>query len=51
MGSNLCRKFSLLAFVHPVEGSLFQVQGAIEKETLIRDRFRKKPGCGFDVVV
>ena len=47
MGSNPCRKFSLLGFAHPVEGSLFQVQGAIGKATLIRGRVRRKLGCGF----
>ena len=47
MGSNPGRKFSLLGFAHPVEGSLFQVQGAIGKATLIRGRLRRKSGCGF----
>ena len=51
MGSNLCRKLSLLSFAHPVEGLPFQVQGAIEKAALIRGRFRRKPTCGFDAVV
>ena len=50
MGSNPCRKLSLLGFAHPVEGSLFQVQGAIGKEVLIRGRLRRKLTCGFDVV-
>ena len=36
MGSNLGRKLSLLGFAHPVEGSPFQVQGAIGKTTLSR---------------
>ena len=27
LGSNPCRKLSLLGIAHPVEGSLFQVQG------------------------
>ena len=31
MGSNPCRKLSLLGFAHPVKGSPFQVQGAIGK--------------------
>ena len=39
---NLCRKLSLLGIAHPVEGSLFQVQGAIGKAALIRGRFEKK---------
>ena len=47
MGSKAGRKLSLLGFVHPVEGSLFQVQGAIGKVVLIRGRVRRKPGCGF----
>ena len=51
MGSNPRRKLSLLGFAHPVEGSLFQVQGAIGKAALIRGRFEKKPTYGFDVVV
>ena len=38
MGSNPCRKLSLLGFAHPVEGSLFQVQGVIRKATLTRGR-------------
>ena len=51
MGSNPCRKLSLLGFAHLVEGSLFQVHGAIGKTTLIRGRLRRKPGCGFDIVI
>ena len=51
MGSNPCKNLSLLGFAHPVEGSPFQVQGAIGKEELIRGRLRRKPTCGFDVVV
>ena len=47
MGSNPGKKFSLLGFAHPVEGSPFQVQGAIGKAALIRDRLRRKSGCGF----
>ena len=50
VGSNPCRKVSLLGFAHPVEGSPFQVQGAIEKATLIRGRLRREPTCGFDFV-
>ena len=38
MGSNPCRKLSLLGFAHPVEGSPFQVQGAIGKAVLTRGR-------------
>ena len=51
MGSNLGRKLSLLGFAHPIEGSPFQVQGAIGKAALIRGRLRIKPTFGFDVVV
>ena len=32
----------LLGIAHPVEGILFQVQGAIGKAALIRGRFEKK---------
>ena len=38
MGSNPCRKLSLLGFAHPVKGSPFQVQGEIGKATLTRGR-------------
>ena len=38
MGSNPCRKLSLLGFSHPVKRSPFQVQGAIGKATLTRGR-------------
>ena len=38
MGSNPRRKLSLLGFAHPVEGSLFQVQGVYRRTTLIRGR-------------
>ena len=51
MGSNPGRKFSLLGFAHPVEGSLFQVHGAIGKAALIRDRLKRKPACGFGIVI
>ena len=44
MGSNLRRKLSLLGFAHPVEGSLFQVQGGRRSLEAV---FRRKPGCGF----
>ena len=50
MGSNPCRKLSLLGFAHPVEGSPFKVQGAIGKAALIRGRLRRKSTCGFDFV-
>ena len=38
MGSNPCRKLSLVGFAHHVDGSAFQVQGAIGKATLTRGR-------------
>ena len=38
VGSNPCRKLSLLSFAHPVEGSLFQVQGVYRKTALTRGR-------------
>ena len=38
MGSNPGRKLSLLGFAHPVEGTPFQVQGAIGKVALTRGR-------------
>ena len=38
MGSNPCRKLSLLGIAHPVEGSLFQVQGVYRRTTLTRGR-------------
>ena len=38
MGSNPCRKLSLLGCAHSVEGSPFQVQEAIGKATLTRGR-------------
>ena len=38
MGSNPGRKFYLLGFSHPLEGSLFQVQGATGKAALTRGR-------------
>ena len=50
VGSNPCRKLSLLGFDHPVEGSPFEVQGAIGKAALIRGRLRRKPTYGFDFV-
>ena len=42
MESNPSRVIPLLGIADPVEGILFQVQGAIGKATLIRDRFEKK---------
>ena len=36
MGSNPCKKLSLLAIAHPVEGSLFQVQGVYRRTELTR---------------
>ena len=41
MGSNPSRKLSLLGFAHPVEGSPFQVQGAIGKAALTRGRLEE----------
>ena len=38
MGSNPYRKLSLLGIAHPVEGSLFQVQGVYRRTTLTRGR-------------
>ena len=51
MGSNTGRKFSLLGFVHLVEGSPFQVQRAIGKAALIRGRFDKKKSRVVALVV
>ena len=42
MESNLCRRLSLLGFAHPVEGSLFQVQGVYGRTTLTRGRFSEE---------
>ena len=42
MGSNPCRKISLLSIDHPIVGSSFQVQGVFGKTTLIRGRFREE---------
>ena len=36
--SNPCRKLSLLGIAHPVEGSLFQVQGVYRRTALTRGR-------------
>ena len=38
VGSNPCRRLSLLGFAHPVEGSLFQVQGVYRRTALTRGR-------------
>ena len=38
VGSNPGRKLSLLGFAHPVEGSLFQVQGVCMRTALTRGR-------------
>ena len=38
VGSNPCRKLSLLGFAHPVKGSLFQVQGVYRRTALTRGR-------------
>ena len=38
-GSNPCRIIQLLGLAHPVEGTLFQVQGVFGKMLLIRGRF------------
>ena len=35
-GRNPCRKLSLLGTTHPVEGSLFQVQGVYRRTALTR---------------
>ena len=39
VGSNPCRRFSLLGIAHPVEGSLVQVQGVYGRTTLTRGHF------------
>ena len=49
MGSNPSRIIPLLGIAHPVDGSLFKVQGAIGKAALIRGRFERKTTCGFDL--
>ena len=38
VGSNPCRKLSLLGIAHPIERSLFQVQGVYRRTTLTRGR-------------
>ena len=42
VGSNPCRELSLLDFTHPVEGSLFQVQGVCTRTALARGRIIKE---------
>ena len=42
MGSNPCRRLSLLGIAHPVEGSLFQVQGVYRRATLTRGPFSEE---------
>ena len=42
MGSNPCRRLSLLGIAHPVEGSLFQVQGVFRKTALTKGRFSEE---------
>ena len=39
VGSKSCRKLSLLGIAHPVEESLFQVQGVLRSTSLTRGRF------------
>ena len=38
VGSNPCRKLSVLGIAHPVKGSLFQVQGVYRRTALTRGR-------------
>ena len=38
VGSNPCRKLSLLEIAHPFKGSLFQVQGVYKRTALTRGR-------------
>ena len=50
MGSNPCRKLSLLGIAYPVEGSLFQVQGVYRRTELTRGRvLEERKGCGFGI--
>ena len=37
VGSNPCRKLSLLGIAHPIEGPLFKVQGVYRRTALTRD--------------
>ena len=39
VGSNPCRRLSLLGIAHLVEGKLFKVQGVFRKMALTRGRF------------
>ena len=50
-GSNPCRKLSLLGFAHPVVRSPFQVQGASGRRHSLEVVLRRKPTCGFTIVV
>ena len=53
MGSNPGRKLSLLGFAHPVEGSLFQVQGVCMRTARAKDRIleeRQIVALGIDFV-
>ena len=51
MESNPFRVIPLLAIAHLVEGYYFQVQGEQEETAHPRDRFRRKSGCGFGVIL
>ena len=42
MGSNPCRRLSLLGIADHIEGSLFQVQGVFRKTTLTRGRLSEE---------
>ena len=43
---------ALLGDRSPCRGNIFlQVQGALEKTALLRDRFRRKSGCGFGIMM
>ena len=49
MKSNPFRVIPLLGDSSPDRGNLlFQVQGAFEETAHLKDRFSRKPGCGFD---
>ena len=48
MGSNPCKKLSLLGIAHPVEGSLFQVQGVYKRTALTRAAFKRKPDVALE---
>ena len=51
VGNNPDRKLSLLGFADPVEGSPFQVQGAIGKTTLTRGRVLEESRLGALVLL